>query len=132
MSKEKRRRGRYVAAAIVIAAMLGGLGLGFGTGFFRVSDTGGNGIGSNSPPTSAQTEAAEPEPTQDLRYNITVSESDIEYQGQAITLEGLRERLLTDYSGAQVYELRDNHALKSAYDSVKSLLGDIGVPYIEK
>lgn len=131
MGKEKKRRGRYVAGAIVIAAMLGGLGLGFGTGFFRVSGAGADTENSGLP-TPAQSETEAPEPKQDLRYNITVSESDIEYQGQSITPEGLRERLLTDYTGAQVYELRDNHALKSVYDSVKSLLGDIGVPYIEK
>lgn len=129
MNKEKKHRGRYVAAGIIIAMLLGGLGYGFGSGFLGVSGAGGT-APANSPAASLQT--ATPEPAKDLKYNITVSESDIEYQGQDITLNDLRERLLEDYSGAEVYELCDNHALKSVYDSVKSLLEDIGVPYMEK
>lgn len=132
MSKEKKHRIRYVAAGIAIVALLGGLGYGFGTGFFRVSNTGGTDTGNSPSQTPAQTATAAPEPTKDLRYNITISESDIEYKGQSITLEDLREQLLEDYSGAEIYELCDNHAIKSVYDSVKSLLEDIGVPYMEK
>ncbi len=130
MSKEKKHRARYVAAGIIIAAMLGGISLGFGTGLFRVPATGETETQNSPPQTPAQ--APTPEPTQDLRFIITVSESDIEFEGQSITLEALREQLLESYTGVEIYELRDDHAIKSMYDSLKSLLEDIGVPYIEK
>lgn len=131
MSKEKKHRGRYIAAGVIIAAILGGLGFGFGSGFFRTSVTGGADT-TDSPVIPAQTATPGPEPTQDLRYNISVCESVIEYQGQSITLDDLREQLLHSYTGVEIYELHDNHALKSVYDSVRSLLEDIGVPYMEQ
>ncbi len=129
MDKEKKtHRMRYFVAGGFIALILGSLGFGFGTGFFKVS--GVSGTANGSPQASQQ--VSTPAPTQNLMYNITVSESVIKYQGQVITLEALREQLLGSYTGAEVYELCDDHAIKSAYDSVKSVLDDIDVSYIEK
>lgn len=133
MSKEtKRHRARYLAAGVVIAVLLGGLGYGFGTGFFSTSQTGSFTDTSSPPQAAAQTDIITPVPTLDLKYNITVKESGIEYQGWPVTLEELRQLLFDSYTGSEVYDLCDDHALKLQYDAVKSLLDDTGMPYVEK
>ena len=71
-------------------------------------------------------------PQDDGVLTITVKEDKLLYEGQETTLVQLEESLLKDYrAGVSTVELKDDHAIKSAYDEVSALLQKLSIPYSE-
>ena len=61
---------------------------------------------------------------------VTVKEDKLLYEGAEVTLAQLEESLLKDYKGdATAVELRDDHAIKAAYDEVTALLQKLNIPF---
>ncbi len=61
---------------------------------------------------------------------VTVQENKLLYEGQEVTLAQLEENLLRDYkAGDTTVELRDDHAIKAAYDEVTALLQKLSIPF---
>lgn len=61
---------------------------------------------------------------------VTVKEDKLLYEGSEVTLAQLEENLLKDYRGdATAVELRDDHAIKAAYDEVTALLQKLNIPF---
>ena len=61
---------------------------------------------------------------------VTVKEDKLLYEGSEVTLAQLEESLLKDYRGdATAVELRDDHAIKAAYDEVTALLQKLNIPF---
>jgi hypothetical protein len=144
MEKEVRKnkprfRGKLLLF-VCAAALFGGLGLGAGLGF------GGGGFPGlpSSDQKESQTEGrtnvketasayTEPEMTPELSdFVIEINEEEIVFRGQTHSIESLREALLKAYHEGEVYELWDDHAIKSDYDAVKALLEELFIEYIEK
>ena len=74
-------------------------------------------------------EAAESDGT----LTITVREDKLLYEGQEVTLAQLEESLLKEYKAeTTTVELRDDHAIKAAYDEVNALLEKLSIPFTEK
>ena len=75
-----------------------------------------------------QSEALNPseEPTGEAEddgiLTITVREGQILYRGEVVDLDGLEQYLLEDYTQDIIVTLSDDHAIKSVYDDVQSLL----------
>ena len=63
---------------------------------------------------------------------ITVQEDKLLYEGQEVDLAQLEECLLKDYKAdATQVELKDDHAIKAAYDETTALLQKLNIPYTE-
>ena len=63
---------------------------------------------------------------------ITVKEDKLLYEGKEVTLAQLEENLLKDYkAGTNTVELKDDHAIKAAYDEVNALLQKLNIPYTQ-
>ena len=61
---------------------------------------------------------------------VTVREDKLLYEGEEVTLVQLEEDLLRDYKAdATTVELRDDHAIKAAYDEAKALLEKLNIPF---
>ena len=61
---------------------------------------------------------------------ITVKEDKLLYEGKEVTLAQLEENLLKDYkAGTNTVELKDDHAIKAAYDEVTALLQKLNIPF---
>jgi hypothetical protein len=140
--KDRQKRvgakGKLVLFA-ALALLLGGFGTGIG---LNIGGSGSIlGIGSQpqgSPgqsdlqPTPLEMSAPQASQTVMPKYEIVVSEKDILFNGKQCTLQSLRETLLADYSGTEVYMLVDNHAIKSVYDACKATLDELNISYVEK
>ena len=71
-------------------------------------------------------------PQDDGALTIVVREDKLLYEGRELTIEQLEEALLRDYkAGSSALELKDDHAIKAAYDEVKALLQKLSLPYTE-
>ena len=71
-------------------------------------------------------------PQDDGVLTILVREDKLLYEGREVTIEQLEEALLRDYkAGSSTLELKDDHAIKAAYDEVKTLLQKLSLPYTE-
>ena len=69
-------------------------------------------------------------PQDDGVLTVTVKEDKLLYEGAEVTLAQLEESLLKDYRGdATAVELRDDHAIKAAYDEVTALLQKLNIPF---
>ena len=69
-------------------------------------------------------------PQDDGVLTVTVKEDKLLYEGSEVTLAQLEESLLKDYKGdATAVELRDDHAIKAAYDEVTALLQKLNIPF---
>ena len=69
-------------------------------------------------------------PQDDGVLTVTVKEDKLLYEGSEVTLAQLEESLLKDYRGdATAVELRDDHAIKAAYDEVTALLQKLNIPF---
>ena len=69
-------------------------------------------------------------PQEDGVLTVTVKEDKLLYEGSEVTLAQLEESLLKDYRGdATAVELRDDHAIKAAYDEVTALLQKLNIPF---
>ena len=60
---------------------------------------------------------------------VTVREDKLLYEGQEVTLAQLEENLLKDYKAETAVELKDDHAIKAAYDEVTALLQKLNIPF---
>ena len=69
-------------------------------------------------------------PQDDGILTITVKEDRLLYEGQEATLAQLEENLLKDFrAGSSTVELKDDHAIKAAYDEVTALLQKLNIPF---
>ena len=129
--KKSSHAGSKLAGAALILALLGG-GAHFGLG---VGNPNGGWI--NPKPSEAATQEQTPlatqpsteAPTQEGKLMITISENKILYQGKEVSLAQLEEALLRDYKADSKVELVDDHAIKSVYDEVTTLLQKLKVPH---
>ena len=61
---------------------------------------------------------------------ITVKQDMLLYEGQETTLAQLEENLLKDFKAeSSTVELKDDHAIKAAYDEVTALLQKLNIPF---
>ena len=147
-AKRSRHTGGKVAGGAVLLALLlagGHFGLGIGregggllTGenMQNAAETVAQGVESAK---ETLTEAAETvqevvqeavTPQDDGVLSITVKEDKLLYEGQEVTLAQLEEALLKDYkAGDTTVELKDDHAIKAAYDEVNALLSRLNIPF---
>ena len=160
--KRKRHTGGKVAGGVALLALVlagGHFGLGIGraeggllTGealqnagetvakaYESVKETVTGTAEPTAEPTAAPTAAPTAEPVQTLVIpvddgvlTLTVREDQLLYEGQAVDLVQLEERILKDYrADTSTVELLDDHAIKAAYDEVKALLEKLSIPYTE-
>lgn len=112
-----------------------GFGFGFGNGGGPSGTSGGGTLASdslNSVQSPLLSASVSPSASAEPKYVITVSGKNIIYNGAACTLDELKTAVLEGYSGTDVYELHDGHAIKAVYDSVKTLLDELDIKYTEK
>ena len=148
--KRNRHTGGKVAGSAVLLALLlagGHFGLGIGregggllTGD-RVQNTAEMVTQSLESAAETVTETAQQvqetvvevvSPRDDGVLTITVQEDKLLYEVQAVTMAELEEKLLADYEAdATRVELRDDHAIKAAYDEVSALLQKLAIPFTE-
>ena len=146
----KRNRhtgGKVTAGAVILALLLAGGHFGLGIG------REGGGLLTGQALETAQEKAAETveqvqekaqeavetvqekveqvaAPQDDGVLTVTVQEDKLLYEGQAVTMAELEEKLLADYKAdATSVELRDDHAIKAAYDEVTALLQKLNIPF---
>ena len=146
----KRNRhtgGKVTAGAVILALLLAGGHFGLGIG------REGGGLLTGQALETAQEKAAETveqvqekaqeavetvqekveqvaAPQDDGVLTVTVKEDKLLYEGSEVTLAQLEESLLKDYKGdATAVELRDDHAIKAAYDEVTALLQKLNIPF---
>ena len=60
---------------------------------------------------------------------LEAGEDELLYEGQEVTLVQLEENLLKDYKAETAVELKDDHAIKAAYDEVTALLQKLNIPF---
>ena len=60
---------------------------------------------------------------------VSVQESQIVFEGRAVTPEELEEALLRAYGEGKTVELVDNGAIKADYDSAAAILDKLNIPY---
>ena len=68
-------------------------------------------------------------PQDDGVLTVTVKEDKLLYEGQEVTLAQLEENLLKDYKAETAVELKDDLAIKAAYDEVTALLQKLNIPF---
>ena len=146
----KRNRhtgGKVTAGAVILALLLAGGHFGLGIG------REGGGLLTGQALETAQEKAAETveqvqekaqeavetvqekvqevaAPQDDGVLTVTVKEDKLLYEGAEVTLAQLEESLLRDYKGeTTTVELRDDHAIKAAYDEVTALLQKLNIPF---
>ena len=140
-AKRKRHTGGKVAGgAILLAALLAGGHFGLGIG------REGGGLLTGEKAQSAKqtlvettetavetvTEAVQQIVVDDGVLTITVREDKLFYEGKETTLAQLEEKLLKEYKAkSTTVELKDDHAIKAAYDEVKALLQKLSLPVTE-
>ena len=127
----KRNRhtgGKVTAGAVILALLLAGGHFGLGIG------REGGGLLTGQALETAQEKAAETveqvaAPQDDGVLTVTVQEDKLLYEGQEVTLAQLEENLLKDYKAETAVELKDDHAIKAAYDEVTALLQKLNIPF---
>lgn len=69
-------------------------------------------------------------PQDDGVLTVTVREDKLLYEGEEVTLAQLEENLIRDYKGDDTtVELKDDHAIKAAYDEATALLQKLNIPF---
>ena len=123
----KRNRhtgGKVTAGAVILALLLAGGHFGLGIG------REGGGLLTGQALETAQEKVQEvAAPQDDGVLTVTVKEDKLLYEGQEVTLAQLEENLLKDYKAETAVELKDNHAIKAAYDEVTALLQKLNIPF---
>ena len=133
-NQKRSHTGRNVgAAAVLVALLLGGrygLGLGRGGGGEGLLPDSGNITQSETAQTAEPRETEAPAETgDDGVLSIVVREDKLYYEDEEISLSALEQALLRDYvKDSSAVTLTDDHAIKSAYDEVVSLLDRLGIP----
>lgn len=155
-SKRNRHTGGKVAAGAVILALLlagGHFGLGIGRGggglltgeaLESAQESASQAVESTKETGTQTPQKAEEKtgeavqekveegtaPQDDGVLTITVQEDKLLYEGQETDMTQLEESLLRDYKGeTTTVELRDDHAIKAAYDEVTALLQKLSIPF---
>ncbi|MDY2847357.1 MAG: hypothetical protein SOU50_03970 [Oscillospiraceae bacterium] len=148
--KKKKNKGNTIFILIIallaaICLFLWKFGFGFGGGNGTGSDSGAGDTSqtetvsdtaeSESTETTAETEAE----TNSLSVEIVVSDDKISANGEEMSdTAALKEYLLSNHVSSEdgsegtKYTLVDSHALKSAYDSAKAVLDELGYEYSEQ
>ncbi len=125
--------------AAVILALLGGGYFGFGGGQGGLFPSGQSGEGSSAQESAIITESESEkesevittqEEEQDLK--IVITESGIQYKGQDVSVTELEEALLKDFHEGLSVTVKDDHAIKSAYDEVTGLLSKLNIKFTEE
>lgn len=134
--KKKSKAGKVILFLLLIILILLAI-LYFGDGFgFGIGGGTGNAAGD-----SAQAMATVPEDTGDTIIPeevtgpvvIEISESAIKYGEEAFSdYAAFEEYFYTVKADGAEYILKDNKAIKSVYDSVKTLLDNFGCTYSEE
>ncbi|MBQ8781136.1 MAG: hypothetical protein IJZ72_05635 [Oscillospiraceae bacterium] len=138
MAKEKKKKkgGAVILVLlllIIIALVLlyffgGGLGLGFGGGLGLGE---GDSVAVNATVTAEQT--AEQTASENAVIVIEINDGKIIFDGtEYATYEEFEKFFYENDFNGQQFILRDNMAVKSAYDSVKALLDSFGGNYSEE
>ena len=87
-------------------------------------------VGSNQTQAVETVEAEEPAAAEDDGVlTVSVQESQIIFEGRAVTPEELEEALLRAYGEGKTVELVDNGAIKADYDSAAAILDKLNIPY---
>lgn len=135
MAKEKKKKKRGGAVILVLLLLVvillvllyffgGGLGLGFG---------GGLGLGEGDSVAVNATVTAEQANAENAVIVIEINEGIIIFDGtEYATYEEFEKFFYENDFNGQQFILRDNMAVKSAYDSVKALLDSFGGNYSEE
>lgn len=148
--KEKKKSGSslFIIIILIIAIILlfiwkGGFGLGGGSGSGLAEDV-GSGENAAVTETSAavqetepeETEASQPETADEASGStvvIEISEDKLIADGNVLSdSAALKEYILSVKTEESSFVLRDNRALKSAYDEAKSVLDRLGCEYTEE
>ena len=146
----KRNRhtgGKVTAGAVILALLLAGGHFGLGIGREGGGLLTGQALETDQETLSetaekAQEKAAEAvetvqekveeavSPQDDGVLTVTVREDKLLYEGEEVTLAQLEENLLRDYKGDDTtVELKDDHAIKAAYDEATALLQKLNIPF---
>ena len=130
----KRNRhtgGKVTAGAVILALLLAGGHFGLGIG-----REGGGLLTGQALETAQETVETVQEKVQEVAapqddgvLTVTVKEDKLLYEGQEVTLAQLEENLLKDYKAETAVELKDDHAIKAAYDEVTALLQKLNIPF---
>ena len=128
--KQEKRKGRggrrAVGAAVLLLLLAGG---GYSTRGFGLLP----GDGDSVLPQAEQTVVAEQAETEAAAESneliIRVHESEIRFQGEAVTAEQLEEALLHSYGEGKTVRLIDDGAIKADYDTAVAVLEKLNIPY---
>ncbi len=130
--KKRGKTGRRVTTAAAAAALLLLAGNGVRNGGWGLLPGEGNSLLPEKEQTEAVqvVEAEEPAAAEDDGVlTVSVQESQIFFEGQAVTPEELEEALLRAYGEGKTVELVDNGAIKADYDSAAAILDKLNIPY---
>ena len=145
----KRNRhtgGKVTAGAVILALLLAGGHFGLGIGRDGGGLLTGEGVQNAKETVTETAQKAEEKATEivetvqekaeevvaprdDGVLTVTVKEDKLLYEGQEVTLAQLEENLLKDYKAETAVELKDDHAIKAAYDEVTALLQKLNIPF---
>lgn len=138
MAEDKKKKGKAkgkIAAGTGLALLTIALGLNWGLG-------GGLGDGENDSPAAqrsdspGQTMSPAPSvsgPSQEEQQErlVEVSEDSIFVEGVAVAEEDLQDSLLRLHEQGDVWELKNRHGKKHAYDVAKATLQGLSIPFFE-
>ena len=134
MAEEQKKRGktgRRVTTAAAAAALLLLAGSGVRSGGWGLLPGEGNSLLPEKEQTQVTetVEAEAPEAADDGVLTVSVHESQISFEGKAVTPEELEEALLRAYSEGVHVELVDDGAIKADYDAAAAILDKLEIPY---
>lgn len=143
--KKHTARNATIGGAAVLLLLLGGwfgfgngagLGLGQGTAVLP-NESAGEATKAEQAVVEAakETEPPQAEPSAEAESEkapvlISVQEHKILIDGKEVTLESLEETLKSIVTDGKTVKLKDDHAIKSAYDTVVSVLEKLDIPFI--
>ncbi len=137
-NKKKKGGGAKTVGIVALLAALFGSGGYFGLG---IGHPNGGVIPVNLPGTTAAppavtteapkevTTAAPETTTEDSILSITVKADGLVYEGRSVTLAELEKAILSDFKAGKEVELTDEHASKSDFEAVETLLKQLTIPY---
>lgn len=149
--EKKKRKNKGNTIFILVIVLLAAICLflwkfGFGAGIGSTGSGSGSGDASQTETfsdtaetVSEETSAESDEEANSLSVEIVITDDKISANGEEMAdADALRDYLLTNHvaseDGAEgsEYTLVDSHALKSAYDSAKAVLDELGYEYSEQ
>ena len=143
--KKHTARNATIGGAAVLLLLLGGwfgfgngagLGLGQGTAVLPNESAGEAQKAEQAVvETAPETEPPQAEPSAEAESEqapvlISVQENKILIDGEEVTLDSLEETLKSIVTDGKSVKLKDDHAIKAAYDTVVSVLEKLDIPFI--